>query len=42
MILVLHPEQAEQIKALSADLELTPEEVAAMLLSGPLMTLQEM
>lgn len=42
MILVLHPEQAEEVKRLSVDLELPEEEVVAMLLSGPLLTLSSL
>lgn len=37
MLVVLHPEQAEQVQLLALELEVEPTLVVAMLLSGPLM-----
>lgn len=36
MVIVLHPEQEAEVALLSADLDLSPEEVVRLLLSGPL------
>jgi hypothetical protein len=42
MVIVLHPEQAAEVTALSLDLDLPPEVVVAQLLSGPLLIQKEM
>ena len=36
VVIVLHPEQEAEVKALSADLEISVDEVVRALLSGPL------
>ncbi len=42
MIVVLHPEQAREVRALSRELEMDVDTVVRHLLSGPLLTLDEM
>jgi hypothetical protein len=42
MVIVLHPQQAQEVKQLSLDLEIPVEEVVAQLLSGPLLIQKEM
>jgi hypothetical protein len=37
MIILLHPEQATEVALLSVELNLTPDEVVAFLLTGPLL-----
>ena len=39
MIVVLHPEQAAEVALLAKDLELEPDQVVRLLLSGPLLPL---
>lgn len=36
MIIVLHPDQADEVALLAAELEMTPDQVVRHLLSGPL------
>jgi len=39
MVIVLHPEQAEEVQLLARSLDLHPDEVVRYLLSGPLLPL---
>lgn len=41
MIVVLHPEQAEQARQIAADLEMSVSDVVRHLLSGPLARMVE-
>lgn len=37
MVIVLHPDQAAEVKLLAADLDMDPDVVVQQLLSGPLL-----
>jgi hypothetical protein len=42
VVIVLHPEQAQEVALLARDLEMDPQEVVRHLLSGPLLTLDSL